>query len=145
MQQRRGADRPAPVAPGTTSPIIDPTTYVSGYAVQTISQGPGGTTPGPGDADPGQTPPHRRLRADDPAGVRRSGRGHRLPGPAVQTATSWPTTPTRVAGGGQGRINTEDAEELRRRFSGGPNGAGATSVIEADGIDVEDMGASPGT
>lgn len=43
----------------------------------------------------------------------------------------------------QGQVSQTDAEELKRRFSGGPYGAGRTSVIEAEGISVNDLGASP--
>lgn len=43
----------------------------------------------------------------------------------------------------QGKLNHEDALEIKRRFSGGPNSAGQTSVIEADGIDVADTSSTP--
>lgn len=43
----------------------------------------------------------------------------------------------------RGRMNTVDAREIKDRFSGGPDRAGRTTVIEADGIEVQDMGASP--
>lgn len=43
----------------------------------------------------------------------------------------------------QGKLNHEDAMEIKRRFSGGPNSAGQTSVIEADGIDVADTSSTP--
>lgn len=43
----------------------------------------------------------------------------------------------------QGKLNHEDAQEIKRRFSGGPNSAGQTSVIEADGIDVADTSSTP--
>jgi HK97 family phage portal protein len=43
----------------------------------------------------------------------------------------------------RGQMNPVDAEELKRRFGGGYNTAGSTTVIEAEGIDVADMGATP--
>lgn len=42
-----------------------------------------------------------------------------------------------------GQVNTRDAEEMKARFTGTPHQAGRTSVIEADGISVNDLGASP--
>lgn len=42
-----------------------------------------------------------------------------------------------------GDINAQDAEELKHRFSGGPQAAGRTTVIEAEGITVADLSASP--
>lgn len=42
-----------------------------------------------------------------------------------------------------GAISNEDAQELKRRFSGGPGAAGQTSVIEADDLNVADLGATP--
>lgn len=43
----------------------------------------------------------------------------------------------------RGQMNPEDAQEIKRRFQGGPAQAGQTTVIESDGIDVADMGATP--
>lgn len=43
----------------------------------------------------------------------------------------------------QGQLGMDDAEEIRRRFGGGPQTAGATTVIEADGISVQDMAGNP--
>lgn len=43
----------------------------------------------------------------------------------------------------QGRLNPKDAEEVKRRFSGGPATAGQTTVIEAEGLAVQDMAANP--
>ena len=129
--------------PGTTSPIIDPATYVSGYAVQTIAQGlvelpPDRVIwirvkPHPTDVYAQMTPLVSAGLAVDTDFLARLYNRNFL------ANDGRPGLLVAVKGG----INTEDAEELRRRFSGGPNGAGATSVIEADGIDVEDMGASP--
>lgn len=43
----------------------------------------------------------------------------------------------------RGQMLPEDAQEIKRRFSGGPQHAGQTSVIEADGMDIADLGATP--
>lgn len=43
----------------------------------------------------------------------------------------------------QGQLGMDDAEEIRRRFSGGPQTAGQTTVIEADGLSVQDMSSNP--
>jgi HK97 family phage portal protein len=43
----------------------------------------------------------------------------------------------------QGQLNHEDASEVKRRFSGGYAAAGQTTVIEADGLQVEDLAANP--
>ncbi|WNM67043.1 portal protein [Gordonia Phage Schomber] len=43
----------------------------------------------------------------------------------------------------QGRLNQEDAAEIKSRFSGGVHMAGRTSVIEADGLEAADLAASP--
>jgi len=43
----------------------------------------------------------------------------------------------------QGELDPDDAEEIKMRFSGGPMFAGRTTVIEADGITVADLSASP--
>lgn len=42
-----------------------------------------------------------------------------------------------------GQVNQRDAEEMKDRFSGNPHTAGRVSVIESDGITVNDLGASP--
>lgn len=43
----------------------------------------------------------------------------------------------------QGQVSPEDANELKRRFSGGPMAAGQTTVIEGEGLSVADLSASP--
>lgn len=42
-----------------------------------------------------------------------------------------------------GQLGQRDAEELKSRFSGSPHSAGRTTVIEADGITVNDLAATP--
>lgn len=46
-------------------------------------------------------------------------------------------------GGGDGGLNQEDAQEIKRRFSGGPEYAGRTTVVEAEGIQAQDLSATP--
>lgn len=43
----------------------------------------------------------------------------------------------------KGQMGNGDAEELKRRFSGGPQRAGQVSVIEGDGVDVADLSGNP--
>ena len=43
----------------------------------------------------------------------------------------------------KGNISEDDAEELRQRFSGGYTRAGLTTVIESDGLDIQDLASSP--
>jgi HK97 family phage portal protein len=45
--------------------------------------------------------------------------------------------------GVSGQMSPRDAEELKDRFSGTPHSAGRTSVIEADGVTVNDLSATP--
>lgn len=43
----------------------------------------------------------------------------------------------------RGQMSPGDAEEIKRRFGGGASQAGQTTVIEGDGMDVADLGATP--
>jgi len=43
----------------------------------------------------------------------------------------------------KGHIDNTDAEEIKRRFSGGMHQAGQATVVEADGLDVADLSANP--
>lgn len=43
----------------------------------------------------------------------------------------------------KGRLNADDAAELKRRFAGGPQNAGRTSVVEADDVSWVDTATSP--
>lgn len=45
--------------------------------------------------------------------------------------------------GVSGQLNQTDAKELKDRFSGGVHQAGRTSVVESDGITVNDLSATP--
>jgi HK97 family phage portal protein len=42
-----------------------------------------------------------------------------------------------------GQLNKTDAQEIKDRFSGSPHTAGRTSVVESDGITVNDLSAQP--
>ena len=42
-----------------------------------------------------------------------------------------------------GLADDDDVEEIKRRFSGGPQGAGRTTVVEGTGMSVQDLSGSP--
>ena len=129
--------------PGTTTPVADPDKYVSGYQVQTVQQGIVEldadqvlwirAKPHPTDVYAQMTPlVVAGLAADTDFLARLYNRNFLLndgrPGMLVAV---------------QGQLGLEDAEEIRRRFSGGAGAAGQTTVIEAEGLDVKDMTSSP--
>lgn len=143
---RNRAGRPSELhilPPDTTTPITDDKKYVSGYRVQTISQGivelpPDRviwirTKPHPTDVYAQMTPlVAAGLAADTDYLARLYNRNFLAndgrPGMLVAV---------------HGQLGDEDAEEIKRRFSGGPQIAGQTTVIEADGISATDMGSNP--
>lgn len=143
---RNRAGRPVELhilPPDTTTPITDGNTYVSGYRVQTVTQGIVDLEPDrvlwirvkphPTDVYAQMTPlVAAGLAADTDYLARLYNRNFLAndgrPGMLVAV---------------QGQLGDEDAEELKRRYSGGPSMAGTTSVIEADGIQVQDMGSTP--
>lgn len=129
--------------PGMTRPIPDPEKYVSGYIVQTQRQGTVELEPDqviwmrakphPTDVYAQMTPLVAAGLAIDTDWLARLYNRNFLandgrPGMLV---------------GVSGQLGIEDAEEIRRRFSGGPNAAGQTTVIEADGITAVDMASNP--
>jgi len=129
--------------PTSVKPIADANSYVSGYAVRSATEGEVILPPErviwirvkPHPTDPyAQTTPmvSAGLAADTDFLARLFNRNFLSndgrPGMLV---------------GVRGQLSREDAEEIRRRFSGGPLSAGATTVIESDGIDVQDMSTSP--
>lgn len=129
--------------PTSVKPIADAEKYVSGYAVKSATQGEIILPPErvlwirvkPHPTDPyAQTTPlvAAGLAADTDFLARLFNRNFLSndgrPGMLV---------------GVRGQLSREDAEEIRRRFSGGPLSAGSTTVIESDGIDVQDMSTSP--
>lgn len=129
--------------PGMTEPIPDPYTFVKGYRVQR------------GDWQVDELPPERviwiRLK----------------PHPTDPYSQMTPLTTAGLTAetdyyarlfnrnfiangakpglliGVQGQLAQEDADELKQRFSGGPQQAGRTSVIEAENISVTDLSGSP--
>lgn len=128
---------------GSTSPIPDARRFVSGYEVhrsdhliETID---------PEDVIWVKTKPH----PTDP---------YQQMTPLTSLATTLETdylarmfNRTYLANGGRqgllvsvkGEVSDEDAEELKRRFSGGPMRAGEATVIEADGVSVAPMSGQP--
>ena len=140
------AGRPAELhllPPGMTRPIPDPKEYVSGYIVQTQQQGTVElepdqviwikSKPHPTDVYAQMTPLVAAGMAVDTDWLARLYNRNFLANdgrPGMLIAV-------------QGQLMPEDAEEIRRRFSGGPTAAGQTTVIEADGISATDMSASP--
>lgn len=128
---------------GSTSPIPDPDLFVSGYSVQRKD---GGLDFLERDqviwvkVKPHPTDPYAQTTPLMAAGV--------------AAETDWLAQMFNrnfLANDGrpgllvsiQGHINPIDAEEIKRRLSGGPMRAGETSVIESEGIDIADMSASP--
>lgn len=140
------AGRPAELhllPPGMTRPIPDPKEYVSGYIVQTQQQGTVELEPDqviwikakphPTDVYAQMTPLVSAGLAIDTDWLARLYNRNFLANdgrPGMLVAV-------------QGQLMPEDAEEIRRRFSGGPTAAGQTTVIEAEGISATDMSASP--
>jgi len=124
-------------------PIPDPKRYVSGYQVWTLNQGivilpPEDVIwirvkPHPTDVYAQMTPLVAAGLASDTDFLARLYNRNFLandgrPGMLV---------------GVRGQLGVDDARELERRFGGGPNEAGKTTVIEADDIIVQDMSGSP--
>lgn len=143
---RNNAGRPTSLhilPPDTTTPITDADKYVSGYRVMTTAQGivelpPERVLwirvkPHPTDVYAQMTPlVAAGLAADTDYLARLYNRNFLAndgrPGMLVAV---------------QGQLGDEDAEEIKRRFSGGPQKAGQTTVIEADGISATDLGSNP--
>lgn len=142
---RSRGDEPAALfllPPALTRPIPDPKTYVSGYELRM----PSGNTeilkpeqvlwikqPHPIDPYSGSTPLEAAgLSVDLDFYARLFNRTFLLndgrPGGLVSV---------------RGRLTKDDAEELKRRFSGGVNSAGRTTVIEADDVSWVDTATTP--
>lgn len=129
--------------PGATTPIPDPKKYVTGYSVQTTHQGQVEldphqviwikAKPHPTDVYAQMTPLVSAGLAIDTDWLARLYNRNFLANdgrPGLIVAV-------------QGQLMPEDAEEIRRRFSGGPTSAGQTTVIEADNITATDMSSTP--
>lgn len=126
-----------------TTPIPDAEKFVSGYKVQTLTQGEVilppdrvlwiRVKPHPTDIYAQMTPLVAAGLASDTDFFARLYNRNFLANdgrPGMLIAV-------------QGQLMPEDAEEIRRRFSGGPTAAGQTTVIEADGISATDMASNP--
>ena len=126
-----------------TRPIPDVKTYVSHYEVITQTQGV--VELKPEDViwlriKPHPTDPYLQMTPLVAAGIAAdTDYLARLYNRNFLTNDGRPGMLVAVAGG----LSPEDGEELERRFSGGPTNAGMTTVIEADGINVQDMTSSP--
>lgn len=144
VRDRAGRPKELHILPNTTTtPIPDAQKFVSGYTVQTVTQGivelkPEQVIwlrikPHPTDVYAQMTPlVSAGLAADTDFLARLYNRNFLAndgrPGMLIAV---------------QGQLMPEDAEEIRRRFSGGPTVAGQTTVIEADGLSATDMSSSP--
>ena len=144
VRNRAGRPTELHVLPNSnTTPIPDANKFVSGYLVQTLTQGTVTlepeqvlwirVKPHPTDVYAQMTPLVAAGIAADTDFLARLYNRNFLANdgrPGMLVAV-------------QGQLGIEDAEEIRRRFSGGPSVAGQTTVIEADGITATDMSASP--
>ena len=144
VRNRAGRPTELHVLPNSnTTPIPDANKFVSGYLVQTLTQGTVTlepeqvlwirVKPHPTDVYAQMTPLVAAGIAADTDFLARLYNRNFLANdgrPGMLVAV-------------QGQLGIEDAEEIRRRFSGGPSVAGQTTVIEADGISATDMSASP--
>ncbi len=144
VRDRSGRAKELHILPNsTTTPIPDAQKFVAGYEIQTVTQGivtlePEQVIwlrikPHPTDVYAQMTPlVAAGLAADTDFLARLYNRNFLAndgrPGMLIAV---------------QGQLMQEDAEEIRRRFSGGPSAAGQTTVIEADGLSATDMSANP--
>lgn len=127
----------------STQPIPDAEKYVSGYKVQTLTQGEVELPP---DrvlwirAKPHPTDTYAQMTPLVSAGIASDTDFFaRLYNRNFLANDGRPGMLIAV----QGQLMPEDAEEIRRRFSGGPTVAGQTTVIEAEGITATDMSSNP--
>lgn len=129
--------------PSSVEPIRDPNTYVSGYRVKSATQGSVILPPNrviwvrnkPHPTDPyAQMTPlvSAGLAADTDFLARIYNRN-------FLANDGRPATLINV----RGQLSDENIDEMKRRFSGGVMSAGSTTVMESDGVDVQDMSASP--
>lgn len=144
VRDRNGRPKELHLLPNSaTEPIPDPETFVSGFKVQTLTQGEVilpperviwlRVKPHPTDVYAQMTPLVSAGLASDTDFFARLYNRNFLANdgrPGMLVAV-------------QGQLMPEDAEEIRRRFSGGPTVAGQTTVIEADGISATDMASNP--
>lgn len=143
---RDQAGRPAELhilPAGTTNPIPHPTKFVSGYRVHRSDNDYNDLPPENViwvKAKPHPTDPYQQMTP--------------LTSLGISVETDWLAhqfNRTYLQNGGRqgllialkGKVSQEDAEEIKRRFSGGPMRAGEATVIEGEGIDVKDMSGRP--
>lgn len=129
--------------PSSVTPIKDVNTYVKGYAVRSANGGI--SILAPDDViwirtRPHPTDPYAQMTPMVAAGI--------------AADTDWLAriyNRNFLANDGRpgmlinirGQLAPEDADEIKRRFTGGVQTAGQTTVIESDGIDAQDMSTSP--
>lgn len=128
---------------GTTHPIPDPQKFVKAYRVHRSDNDYNDLKPENViwvKAKPHPTDPYQQMTP--------------LTSLGISVETDWLAhqfNRTYLQNGGRqgllialkGQVSQEDAEEIKRRFSGGPMRAGEATVIEGDGIDVKDMSGRP--
>lgn len=144
VRDQAGRPRELHILPaGTTNPIPDPKKFVSGYRVHRSDNNYNDLPPENViwiKAKPHPTDPYQQMTP--------------LTSLGVSVETDWLAhqfNRTYLQNGGRqgllialkGQVSIEDAEEIKRRFSGGPMRAGEATVIEGDGIDVKDMSGRP--
>lgn len=144
VRDQSGKPRELHILPaGTTNPIPDPQKFVKAYRVYRSDSDYNDLPPEDViwfKAKPHPTDPYQQMTP--------------LTSLGVSVETDWLAhqfNRTYLQNGGRqgllialkGQVSPEDAEEIKRRFSGGPMRAGEATVIEGDGIDVKDMSGRP--
>lgn len=144
VRDQAGRPRELHILPaGTTHPIPDPKKFVSAYRVHRSDNDYNDLDPENViwfKSKPHPTDPYQQMTP--------------LTSLGVSVETDWLAhqfNRTYLQNGGRqgllialkGQVSQEDAEEIKRRFSGGPMRAGEATVIEGDGIDVKDMSGRP--
>lgn len=144
VRDQAGRPRELHILPaGTTNPIPDTKKFVSGYRVHRSDNDYNDLPPENViwfKSKPHPTDPYQQMTP--------------LTSLGVSVETDWLAhqfNRTYLQNGGRqgllialkGQVSLEDAEEIKRRFSGGPMRAGEATVIEGDGIDVKDMSGRP--
>lgn len=128
---------------GSTFPIPDPNRFVGGYEIRRSDHRVDRMSPEDVlwiKLKPHPTDPYQQMTP--------------LTSLGITLETDWLARQfnrTYLANGGRqgllialhGKVSDEDAEEIKRRFTGGPMRAGEATVIESDGIDVKDMSGRP--
>jgi len=131
------------IPPGSCEPIPDPKTFVSGYRVRTANGSVEELKPSQViwiRVKPHPTDPYAQMTPLVAAGITaETDYFARLFNRNFLMNDGRPGLLITV----DGPISPEDAQELKRRFSGGASTAGQASVIEAEGLNVADLSATP--